>query len=44
MRRRATVRPSCSGALEVPWRKGSPKYYATWTDIENLRCIFPEGG
>ena len=23
---------------------GSPIFYATWTDIENLRCIFPEGG
>ena len=33
-----------AGALDLPWRKGSLKYHAAWTDIENLRCIFPEGG
>ena len=32
------------GALDAPGRKGSLRYYATWTDIENLRCAFPEGG
>ena len=32
------------GGLDRPWSRGSPIYYATWTDIENLRCIFPEGG
>ena len=30
------------GGLDRPWVTGSPVYYATWTDIENLRCIFPE--
>lgn len=33
-----------AGALDRPWRKGSLRFHATWTDIENLRCIFPEGG
>ena len=32
------------GGLDRPWETGSQIYYATWTDIENLRCIFPEGG
>ena len=32
------------GGLDRPWVTGSEIYYATWTDIENLRCIFPEGG
>ena len=32
------------GALDRPWETGSLIFYATWTDIENLRCIFPEGG
>ena len=32
------------GGLDRPWVTGSPIYYATRTDIENLRCIFPEGG
>ena len=32
------------GGLDRPWVSGSPIYYATWTDIDNLRCIFPEGG
>ncbi|MXX85413.1 MAG: hypothetical protein F4Y71_03040 [Acidobacteria bacterium] len=32
------------GALDRPWETGSRIFYATWTDIENLRCIFPEGG
>ncbi len=32
------------GGLDRPWETGSPIYYATWTDIENLRCIFTEGG
>ena len=32
------------GGLDRPWVTGSETYYATWTDIENLRCIFPEGG
>ena len=32
------------GGLDRPWITGSEIYYATWTDIENLRCIFPEGG
>ena len=32
------------GALDLPWETGSPTYYATWTDVDNLRCIFPEGG
>ncbi|MYD93249.1 MAG: hypothetical protein F4Y02_06070 [Chloroflexi bacterium] len=32
------------GGLDRPWETGSRIYYATWTDIENLRCIFPEGG
>ena len=29
------------GGLDRPWVTGSPIYHATWTDIENLRCIFP---
>lgn len=32
------------GGLDRPWLTGSQIYYTTWTDIENLRCIFPEGG
>ncbi|MXZ60010.1 MAG: hypothetical protein F4Z12_04010 [Acidobacteria bacterium] len=32
------------GGLDRPWVTGSETFYATWTDIENLRCIFPEGG
>ena len=32
------------GGLDRPWESGSPIYHATWTDIENLRCIFPAGG
>lgn len=32
------------GGLDRPWTSGSETYYATWTDIDNLRCIFPEGG
>ena len=32
------------GGLDRPWARGSPIYHATWTDIDNLRCIFPEGG
>ena len=32
------------GGLDRPWVRGSPIYYATWTDVDNLRCIFPEGG
>ena len=32
------------GGLDRPWVTGSQIYYATWTDIDNLRCIFPEGG
>ena len=32
------------GALDRPGTTGSLTYYAAWTDIENLRCIFPEGG
>ena len=32
------------GALDLPWESGSPVYYATPADIDNLRCIFPEGG
>ena len=32
------------GALDAPWRTGSLRYYATWSDIDNLRCAFPEGG
>lgn len=32
------------GALDLPWESGSSSFYAAWTDIENLRCIFPEGG
>ena len=31
-------------ALTKPWKSGSPVYYAAWTDIDLLRCIFPEGG
>jgi len=31
-------------ALTKPWKSGSPVYYAVWTDIDLLRCIFPEGG
>ena len=32
------------GALDLPWETGASSFYAAWTDIENLRCIFPEGG
>ena len=32
------------GALDLPWETGALSFYAAWTDIENLRCIFPEGG
>lgn len=32
------------GGLDRPWTRGSPIFHATWTDIDNLRCIFPEGG
>lgn len=32
------------GGLDRPWVKGSQVYFATWTDIDNLRCIFPAGG
>ena len=32
------------GALDLPWESGASAFYAAWTDIENLRCIFPEGG
>ncbi|MYH50367.1 MAG: hypothetical protein F4023_14505 [Acidobacteria bacterium] len=32
------------GGLDRPWVTGSETYHATWTDIDNLRCIFPEGG
>ena len=32
------------GGLDRPWKIGSPVFFATWTDIDNLRCIFPEGG
>lgn len=30
-----------AGALDLPWRSGSSRFYAAWTDIDNLRCIFP---
>ena len=36
--------PMSREALHRPWESGSPIYYATWTDVENLRCIFPAGG
>ena len=32
------------GGLDGPWRTGSLRFYATWGDVDNLRCIFPEGG
>lgn len=32
------------GGLDRPWVTGSQTFHVTWTDIENLRCIFPEGG
>ena len=32
------------GALDQPWLTGSLVFFATWQDIEALRCIFPEGG
>ncbi len=32
------------GGLDAPWRTGSLRFYATWGDIDNLRCAFPEGG
>ena len=32
------------GALDLPWESGALSFHAAWTDIENLRCIFPEGG
>ena len=31
------------GALDQPWRTGSQIYYATRGDVDNLRCIFPDG-
>ena len=36
--------PMSLGGLHLPWETGSQTYYATWTDVDNLRCIFPEGG
>ena len=32
------------GGLDRPWARGSEIYYATWTDVDKLRCIFPAGG
>ena len=32
------------GGLDRPWTLGAETYYASWTDIDNLRCIFPQGG
>lgn len=32
------------GALDRPWTTGSQIYYATQGDVDNLRCIFSEGG
>lgn len=32
------------GALDLPWQTGSQIYYATPSDVDNLRCIFPDGG
>ena len=32
------------GGLDAPWKTGSLRYYATWSDIDKLRCAFPEGG
>ena len=32
------------GALDLPWRRGPTVFHAAWTDIDALRCIFPEGG
>ena len=32
------------GALDVPWETGSRVFYATESDVDNLQCIFPEGG
>ena len=31
------------GGLHAP-ETGSLTYYAEWTDVDKLRCIFPEGG
>lgn len=36
--------PMSRGALHVPWESGSEVYYATWEDVDALRCIFPESG
>lgn len=36
--------PMSFGGLHLSWETGSPIYCTTWTDIDNLRCIFPEGG
>ncbi len=30
--------------LDSPWTTGSRIFYATRSDVDNLRCIFPEGG
>ena len=32
------------GGLDAPWKTGSLRYFATWSDIDKLRCAFPEGG
>ena len=32
------------GGLDRPWETRSQTYKATWSDVDNLRCIFPEGG
>ena len=29
------------GGLDRPWESGRREYYAAWTDIEALGCIFP---
>lgn len=34
---------SLDGLLQ-PWNRGSPVCQAARTDVENLRCIFPNGG
>ena len=31
-------------AMSRPLTRGGPVYEASWTDIDLLRCIFPEGG
>ena len=33
-----------SGALDLPWESGSQVFYATTGDVDNLGCVFPEGG